>query len=77
MVLDATQIAETRAAAAILRFIDEYEIQVLNVAGPRASTWLQGYEFSLSVLGAVIASSKDGIAAPNDRRGQPDRNTPA
>jgi hypothetical protein len=77
VVLDATQIAETRAAAAILRFIDEYEIQVLNVAGPRASTWLQGYEFSLSVLGAVIASSKDGIAAPNDRRGQPDRNTPA
>ncbi|MGO8976015.1 MAG: YpsA SLOG family protein [Steroidobacteraceae bacterium] len=77
VVLDATQISEPRAAAAILRFVDEHEIQVLNVAGPRASTWVQGYEFSLSVLSAVIASSTGGIAAPNDRRGQPDRNRPA
>jgi hypothetical protein len=43
--------SESRAIAAILRFIDEHEIQVLNVAGPRASHWPQGYEFSLSVIG--------------------------
>jgi len=56
VVLDATQIVESRAVAAILRFIAEHEIRVLNVAGPRASDWEQGYRFSLSVLGAVIAA---------------------
>jgi hypothetical protein len=57
VVLDATQIVESRAIAAILRFIDEHEIQVLNVAGPRASHWPQGYGFSLSVIGSVIAAT--------------------
>ncbi len=56
VVLDAMQIVESRAVAAILRFIDEHEIHVLNVAGPRATHWAQGYEFSCAVLGAVIAA---------------------
>jgi Circularly permutated YpsA SLOG family len=37
IVLDATRIAESGAAAAIARFVEEHEIQVLNVAGPRLS----------------------------------------
>jgi hypothetical protein len=57
VVLDATQIAESRAIAAILRFIDEHEIGVLHVAGPRASSWAQGYEFTRSVLAAVIGAA--------------------
>jgi Circularly permutated YpsA SLOG family len=57
VVLDATQIIESRAVSAILRFIDEHEICVLNVAGPRAGHWEQGYQFSRSVLGAVIAAA--------------------
>lgn len=61
VVLDATQIVESRAVAAILRFVDENEIRVLNVAGPRASHWEQGYGFALSVLGAVIAATPQRI----------------
>ncbi|MGO8859070.1 MAG: YpsA SLOG family protein [Steroidobacteraceae bacterium] len=37
VVLDAKLISESAAAAAIVRFVDENDIQVLNVAGPRLS----------------------------------------
>lgn len=63
VVLDATQIVESRAVAAILRFIDEHEIRVLNVAGPRASSWEQGYEFTRSVLAEVIGAAAAHTAA--------------
>jgi hypothetical protein len=41
IVLDAAQISESRATAAIVRFIQENEISVLNVTGPRGmrSRW--------------------------------------
>jgi len=42
VVLDAKLISESAAAAAIVRFVDENEIQVLNVAGPRLSGWRRG-----------------------------------
>jgi hypothetical protein len=54
VVLDAEQITESAAAAAIVRFVDENEIQVLNVAGPRASGWVAGYRFALDVVTGVI-----------------------
>ena len=56
MVLDAKQISISRAADAIERFIEENEIQVLNVAGPRASGWAEGYRFALDVVRDVIES---------------------
>jgi hypothetical protein len=55
VVLDATQITVERAGTAVLRFIEENEIQILNVAGPRASGWPQGYAFALAVIDDVIA----------------------
>ena len=42
------------AAGRILKFIEERGIQVLNVAGPRASGWAEGYRFALGVVGQVI-----------------------
>jgi Circularly permutated YpsA SLOG family len=54
IVLDATQIAVERAVKAIVRFIDENEIQIMNVAGPRLSGWPVGYAFALAVVGGVI-----------------------
>jgi hypothetical protein len=45
-----------RGVQAILRLIAENEISVLNVAGPGASGWLQGYEYGLHVIARVIAS---------------------
>jgi hypothetical protein len=43
------------AADTVGRFVDENNIEVLNVAGPRASGWPQDYAFSLRVIGEVIA----------------------
>jgi hypothetical protein len=54
VVLDAKLISESAAATAIVRFIEENEIQVLNVAGPRASGWVTGYRFALDVVTGVI-----------------------
>jgi hypothetical protein len=54
VVLDAKLISESAAAAAIVRFVEENEIQVLNVAGPRASGWVAGYRFALDVVSGVI-----------------------
>jgi len=54
IVLDATQISESAAAATIVRFIEEHGIQVLNVAGPRLSRWAEGHGFAPRVIGEVI-----------------------
>jgi Circularly permutated YpsA SLOG family len=58
--LDARRTAEPpAAAAAILSFLAENHIAVLNVAGPRLSGWAGGYEFALQVLSEVIAKGSD------------------
>ena len=49
------QFTTLRAADAIVRLLEEQAIGVLNVAGPRASGWPQGYAFSLRVIGEVIS----------------------
>jgi len=54
IVLDAAQITVERSVSSVLRFIDENEIGVLNVAGPRASKWAEGYGFALSVVRGII-----------------------
>jgi hypothetical protein len=57
IVLDAVQISTERATSAVLRFIEENEIEILNVGGPRASGWPEGYQFALAVVGGVIAQA--------------------
>jgi hypothetical protein len=42
------------AAEAVLKFIEDNNIETLNVAGPRASRWTDGYRFALAVIGQVI-----------------------
>ena len=58
--LDAKELTALRAADAIMRFLDERAIEVLNVAGPRASGWPKGYAFSLRVIGEVIGQRTKG-----------------
>jgi hypothetical protein len=43
------------AGEAVLRFIEDNNIETLNVAGPRASGWAGGYAFALGVIAGVIA----------------------
>jgi len=42
------------AAAAVLQFIEDHNIETLNVAGPRASGWGAAYAFSRAVIAGVI-----------------------
>lgn len=67
IVLDAMQITVERAVKAVLRFIDENEISVLNVAGPRLSGWPEGYGFALAVVGGVIGVVGGVIGKSGDR----------
>jgi hypothetical protein len=52
--IDAKGMTKLRAADAIVRFIEEREIHVLKVAGPRLCGWPPGYAFALGVVGEVI-----------------------
>jgi hypothetical protein len=45
------------AADAILKFIDDNEIEELNVGGPRLSGWADGYRFAFDVISCVITGS--------------------
>lgn len=56
LVLDAAKISESAAAEAILNFIDENGIRILNVAGPRESGWPKGFAFALGVIWRVLKS---------------------
>jgi hypothetical protein len=49
-------------AQKIVQFIQDNEIETLNVAGPRASGWAAGYSFSLGVIGRVIGKSGLSLA---------------
>jgi hypothetical protein len=49
--------SESGAAAAIVRFVEEHESTVLNVAGPRLSKWAEGY--ALAMVGEVIRRSRE------------------
>jgi hypothetical protein len=43
------------AAAAVVKFVADNNIETLNVAGPRASAWVAGYRFAADVIGGVIS----------------------
>lgn len=53
--IDASKISESGAAAEIGRFVEEHDIHVLNVAGPRLSGWKKGYGFAVGTVGEAIA----------------------
>ena len=46
------------AAETVLKFIEDNNIETLNVAGPRLSAWKEGHEFALSVIQEAIRNSR-------------------
>src|ERR1700681_2099300 len=54
VVINASKTSESAAAAEIARFVEEHDIHVLNVAGPRLSGWSQGYGFAVGTVGGLI-----------------------
>jgi hypothetical protein len=54
VLVDARQVSESEAVAAVVGFVEKNGIQTLNVAGPRASGWKEGYAYSMAVIEQVI-----------------------
>jgi Circularly permutated YpsA SLOG family len=54
VLVDARQVSESEAVAAVAEFVEKNGIETLNVAGPRLSGWAEGYAFALAVVGGVI-----------------------
>jgi hypothetical protein len=54
VLVDARQLGETEAVVAVEKFVAIHSIQILNVAGPRASNWKEGYAYTFAVLHQVI-----------------------
>jgi glycosyltransferase involved in cell wall biosynthesis len=61
--IDASRIASAEGAQQLKEFVQANRIEVLNVAGPRASQWPQGYNFALRLLKEFLAA-KAGWATP-------------
>ena len=54
--IDASQIAPTQTAKLISQFIDDYQLQILNVAGPRASKSPVAYDYTYRCFECFFAS---------------------
>ena len=54
--IDASTISVGEAAQSISDFIRENKIDILNVAGPRASEWSGGYDYALRALDVFLNS---------------------
>jgi Circularly permutated YpsA SLOG family len=58
VLVDAQRLTVEESVQAVLGFVADHRIAVLNVAGPRASGWVEGYAFSAAVIGGVIDHSR-------------------
>jgi len=66
LLISASETPDSIAAAeAVLKFIDDNNIETLNVAGPRASGWTDGYRFALGVVGQVMEKAATSSRASN------------
>jgi hypothetical protein len=54
VLVDARKIMVGEAVDAVVKFVKENGIRTLNVAGPRASGWAEGYAYALAVVGDLV-----------------------
>jgi hypothetical protein len=52
--IDASNVPTEKAAQLIADFVRENKIDTLNVAGPRASEWPEGYDYACRALGIFL-----------------------
>lgn len=55
LVIDAALRAEPEAAAQIAAFVEDRSVRILNVAGPRASTWPRSHEYAQRTIRELLA----------------------
>ena len=56
------EVSVDEASELISKFVRENGIRILNVAGPRASEWVEGYDYAISVLDLFLGCS-GGLAS--------------
>jgi hypothetical protein len=54
--IDAAKMPANEAAAAMVDFVRDHKIDILNIAGPRQSEWPGGYEYAFRALDVFLAS---------------------
>ena len=59
VLVDAQRLSVAEAVLAVLGFIDDRQIDVLNVAGPRASGWNQGYDYVFDVVSGLLRDARE------------------
>jgi hypothetical protein len=52
--IDASNVSTEKAAQLIADFVRENKIDILNVAGPRASEWPEGYDYAYRTLDSFL-----------------------
>lgn len=63
LLIDATRCRPDDGAKLLSEFVRQRRIEILNVAGPRASEWEQGYDFAAETLAKFLRQDA-GTAAP-------------
>jgi hypothetical protein len=54
--IDAAKMSAEDAASSILDLVREHKIDILNVAGPRQSEWLGGYDYAFRAMGLFLTA---------------------
>jgi len=62
--IDATALGPADAAEQLGKFVQTRRIEILNIAGPRASQWPQGYAFTIETLRRFLHPNPGGVEAP-------------
>jgi len=55
--IDADRVAVNEASKLISKFVRENGVRILNVAGPRASEWAEGYDYAFGVVDRFLSDS--------------------
>lgn len=67
LLIDAGELGRQRAVERIVEFIETRDVEVLNVAGPRASGEARAYDFTRAVMASVACTVSDKVMENSDQ----------
>lgn len=54
LIIDDNEVSAAEACEKALKFLEDYHIRRLNVAGPRASQWPEGHALTYQIISAIL-----------------------
>ena len=66
--IDASKVSAENAAKLIADFVRTHKVDILNVAGPRQSEWLEGYSYVFRALDRFLNSITNKSTSRSKRR---------